>query len=476
MEIYYTDLSNSYLPNLFECIEEDIQQKNYKNLMLETNSLVSICVTTGWSPKALYSIVDYLKDTTNPWNAFKDRLSNNSVESYDVIIPLKVKLIPKTKFHNEESITRVTGALNRGNIPVLTKEEIREKYPEITEPLRDRYMVVTSVAHDYYSASHEAISKCGEVLNVLSFYNVIGAWSVREITWFAYNSVNKTYLNMISQMIYGTYDYMEGAARHFNDSITIQSRGETQIAQRLAATYSYANIGKASYSQEEKYITTWVALESLCRTDVFDNIISNVLETVPPALCRRYIHMLVRNFYEDCYRCRIQFDGILDSVVIVHSRTETVKNLIEVFNDSEKYAYLLNQCANENKLLRYRCEELHEILTDHTRMFDKVETHYQNVRRQLGRLYRIRNEIAHSANNSTYIVRYIEHLDDYLASFVSEIVLCANERNLDRIEHVLEIAKDNYNQYKEFAAISRKKNEIAPQLNDFVKTGKINLL
>lgn len=67
LEIYYADLSETYLPNLIECIEEDVQTHNYKDLVLETNSLVSICVTTGWSSKALYGIVDYLKNRTNPW-------------------------------------------------------------------------------------------------------------------------------------------------------------------------------------------------------------------------------------------------------------------------------------------------------------------------------------------------------------------------------------------------------------------------
>ena len=51
--------------------------------------------------------------------------------------------------------------------------------------------------------------------------------------------------------------------------------------------------------------------------------------------------------------------------------------------------------------------------------------HYKNVKRQLSRLYRLRNEIAHSAlNDGTSLIRQIEHLDDYLAGFVAEVVMC----------------------------------------------------
>ena len=60
--------------------------------------------------------------------------------------------------------------------------------------------------------------------------------------------------------------------------------------------------------QEDKFINLWVALESLCRTDMYENIISNVLETVPPALCLKYIYRCYRNFAEDCLRCNVNFD------------------------------------------------------------------------------------------------------------------------------------------------------------------------
>ena len=55
----------------------------------------------------------------------------------------------------------------------------------------------------------------------------------------------------------------------------------------------------------------WVALESLARTDMYADIISCVKDTVPAAVCIRYIYRIVRNYVEDCSRCGIRFDFAL---------------------------------------------------------------------------------------------------------------------------------------------------------------------
>ena len=86
---------------------------------------------------------------------------------------------------------------------------------------------------------------------------------------------------------------------------------------------------------------------------------------------------------------------------------------------------MLSKCAI-NDLLEQRCKELHVLATDKNVMFNKIERHYSMVRRQLSRLYRIRNDIAHNAMTSAgTLMLYIEHLEAYLTGFVAEIVMCS---------------------------------------------------
>ena len=149
---------------------------------------------------------------------------------------------------------------------------------------------------------------------------------------------------MTSKDLYGTYAYLEGAARVLRKSLAIEQEGGTLKA-RLNATYSYANMSKASYALEEKYMNMWVALESLCRSDVYDNIISNVLETVSAALCNTYAYRKYRNFVEDCIRCRVNFVFSTCTYQIKNpDKHQLVEDVLSIFKDRQLYAELLNKC------------------------------------------------------------------------------------------------------------------------------------
>lgn len=86
----------------------------------------------------------------------------------------------------------------------------------------------------------------------------------------------------------------------------------------------------------------WVALESLCRSDVYENIISNVLETVPAALCNRYIYRKYRNFSEDCKRCGVNLVFTTSLYQISNpDKQQLVSDVLSIFKDNQLYEELL---------------------------------------------------------------------------------------------------------------------------------------
>lgn len=479
LNLYYDQISKDYFKNLFKCLKDDIDNDDQEHIITDTDSLLSNCMTDGWSSKALYKIVGSLiGDEGDGWKRFTtefSELDDNNISSFTVFIPLKVKLISKKTDENKKPIQKILKTLSELSFEIKDMTEVNKDYPNIKNLNSDYYLLIPIPARDLYSAAHEAINRYSDVLNLLSFFNIIEPWSVEQIQVISWNDITQENTLIKPKDLYTTYDYIESASEHFRDAVAIQNMYDSPIANRLSATYSYGNMGKASYTQEEKFITTWVALESLCRTDTYENIISNVLETVPPALSRRYIFKLVRNFYEDCKRCKVIFDGDLSSVFVKESRKQTTYNLIAVLRDDRMYQILHDKCT-VNSLLAYRCEEMHTMLQSTYSMYERVEKHYKNVQLQLSRLYRKRNEIAHSASKSIYMMRYIEHLDDYLASFVSEIVMCANDRNLDSIEQIFELMKDNYQEFVDVVKVSSKKGNESPELDQFRKTGIITLI
>ena len=91
--------------------------------------------------------------------------------------------------------------------------------------------------------------------------------------------------------------------------------------------------------------------------------------------------------------------------------------------------------------------------------------HHKRIDWQLQRLYRIRNEIAHSAlQERTSLLIYIEHLFDYLATFVSEIVTRVDENGMENIEQVFMNIQDNYNEFDSICSEAKGKVESAEVL------------
>ena len=217
----------------------------------------------------------------------------------------------------------------------------------------------------------------------------------------------------------------------------------------------------------------WVALESLARTRMYPDIISNVKQTVPAAMSLRYIYRIVRNYVEDCIRCEVGFD-FPNHYIDMNQETKQkmVKETIEVFRTPELYNILL-QKSEVNSLLKYRTETVYKILNDMVILKDKVKNHHDRIEWQIQRLYRIRNEIVHSAlQNETSLIMYIEHLYDYLSTYITEIVTCISERQESILEETLAVIKDNYDVFIAFM----EKGEYQLVVEKVLNAGVINLI
>ena len=266
-----------------------------------------------------------------------------------------------------------------------------------------------------------AVRKISDQLNMASFYNLVSAWDLSSVSIVSINNSNKYHKSFNAEQLYKTYDYFEGSGKVFDDTKSIFADSNKQaLREKLTGTFGYANITRASLFQEEKYMNLWVALESLARTKMYSDIISNVKQTVPAAMSLRYIYRIVRNYVEDCSRCKVEFDfqgNIID--MKQDAKQKMVQETIDVFRTPELYQQLLEK--------------------------SKVKNHHDRVEWQIQRLYRIRNEIAHSAlQNETSLIIYIEHLYDYLSTYITEIVTSITFGREGTIEETLSKIRDNY--------------------------------
>ena len=475
-------LEPHYFEKLIDGLQQSLENGMTEEILQETNQLVSCCSSRGWSNEALYNVVAIFHGSENDfsvWERFKDKLCSADLAEDHILLPFKIRALSVPGQKNEAAKERVLDEIRRMGIETIGRDEIVNRYSYIAPQkieINQMYLLTCVSAYDVYSASHLAISKISNILNILSFYNLTEPWSIRDISWLAVNPSNQYVISLKSKDLYSTYDYLEGANKIFRSSRELDKVAHPSVRAKLQATYSYANMGKVSYAQTEKYMNTWVALESLCRTEMYGNIIENILETVPPALCIRYIYRCFRNFAEDCARCGLLFEFSMKSINLRQpSKEKMVEEIIDILGDPKGYEELLEKCA-VNDLLVERCKEMHAIAVDGGRMFRRIDRHYINVRRQLSRLYRLRNEIAHSAlHDGVSLIRYIEHLDDYLSDFVAEVVMCWERNPQSSIENIFEIIKDNYREYWDIKSSKKEANPML-LLENLRKTGIISLV
>ena len=84
------------------------------------------------------------------------------------------------------------------------------------------------------------------------------------------------------------------------------------------------------------------------------------------------------------------------------------------------------------------------------------------MRWHLNRLYRVRNEIAHSGVlQEISAIRYTEHLYDYLATLVSEVTRFSAANATGSLGEIFSLINDNY---MEFYDLSREKQTDKPSV------------
>ena len=251
-----------------------------------------------------------------------------------------------------------------------------------------------------------------------------------------------------------------------------------EIYQKLLSSFSYANLSALSTSLEEKYINMWIALEALSRTDSSENIISNILTFVPNACSLRYIYKEIRNFVEDCDRCGISLDfGEKKIDIHTDNKEQMVSDLIEVIRDTSHLSTLKSRCSINN-LLDFRCSEIEKIINNPSEFISHITSHHKTIQWHLDRLYRIRNEIAHSGIKQNFaIIRYTEHLYDYIASCVSEVVRIANDNNSIDFGEIVAVINDNYYEFEQMSTeINKSRISAIDGFGSLWKNGIIDFL
>lgn len=444
-------LKANYLEYVLSELKEAIDNQDNELVNVCIGILASQCIYQGWSAKGLMELSQiFTKDCTSDekWQQFNNRIKSSTF-NYEIYYSIKIET------RTELSADRVREIIASMGIEVICGADIIEQHQDNTEfcskiSSETTYVMTNITMSDPYSAVLRAINILNSKLSVATFYNTINPWIANFPQIIYLNCETGEHDSLRLTDIFKPYDYVDSNNGVFEDTRQIISSQKLEDTKnKLNAVFAYTNLSRSSIFQETKYITLWIALESVMRTGQYQDIITHIKCVLPEILATRYVYRIVRNFTEDCMRCKIKKCDELQLNFEQTDKRDLVKKTISIFRDESKYQILLSKC-NCNKLLEFRCAEIHELLNDNQLMSDKLEHYTQKIRWHIQRLYRIRNEITHSAfNENKSLIIYIEHLYTYLSQLISEIVYYITHKESKSIDEAYATILENYNTYIE---------------------------
>lgn len=466
-------LEQHYLSYVLEELKASIDAQDKAKTEICMKALISQCISMGWSTKGLFLLSELFegeKSELEKWTAFKNRITTDGNTFFEIYYSIKIETRPGMGAENVRDTIRAVGLrINTGSEIINGDENRRDLYSKLSA--ETTYIISEVSAADLYSAVLAVINTLNSKLSIATFYNTISPWIANSPQIVAYNKSSHTALALRLTDIFKTYDYIDSNNGVFEDTNRIFTNGAKEhITTKLSAAFAYTNLSRSLLFQETKYISLWIALESVMRTGQYSDIISHVKFVLPEILCIRYFYRMVRNFSEDCIRCGFKTETSIGIDMQSANKKELVKQLICIFRDSQAYQVLHTRCS-ANSLLDYRCSEIHELLNDPTAIIQKFEHYTQKIRWHIQRLYRIRNEITHSAfQEDKSLVIYIEHLYTYLAQLMSEVVYYVEHKNVSTVEEAYAIILESYRTYYELL------KEGGLQVADVLPTGVIEIV
>jgi len=442
-------LKRNYKSYLIQELREDIAQQNCSKMEIHMSALISQCLYEGWSTTGLFNLSNYLHgDGTadDKINVLFERIL--STDTIDFIVYHSINIETRRGLNSEavrQTIISLGIDLKKGS-EIIEAESIEDAVRNLLYSEK-HYAIISVNAYDLHSAVLYAINTIQRKLSIATFYNIISPFIANTPTIVAFDTSTNTAIPLKLTDVFRTYDHVDSSNNVFEDTKNLFNNSDNNLSTivRLSAAFSYTNLSRTSYFQETKFISLWIALESIMRTGQYSDIISHIKQPLPPALCVRYFYKIIRNFAEDCIRCRVKYlTAPIELDLQDENKKQVVTRLISIFRDSAEYQLLLQRCE-VNNLLHYRCEQIHDIITDSTEMKNKLEHYKTKIEWHIQRLYRIRNEITHSAfKNDRSLVIYIEHLYFYLSQLISEIVFYFEHKEATSIEDVYATLENNY--------------------------------
>jgi len=205
---------------------------------------------------------------------------------------------------------------------------------------------------------------------------------------------------------------LEKVQRLNSNSVTNES------IEKLSAGFRYLRMGSEAAELETKMLNFWIGLEFVFTSFNSDEkSIDRIRNFFPVCHSLIYVRRNLYDFHKSLSRLKLDssIDEYSDDLEYL-SKYNTYKKIIE---DSSSI------------LLQLRAKKLQEWSSDPSTLGGRLFTHSNNLKWNISRLYRIRNEIVHNAATKTSISANVSHLKYYLTFILNSMLEFLSDTPVD---------------------------------------------
>lgn len=210
---------------------------------------------------------------------------------------------------------------------------------------------------------------------------------------------------------------------------------------QLGRSLRYLRLARNAASLEQKMLNLWIALESLFVTRD-TSILQGILDFVPQLYASAGLHrrvtylrdLLVANHVATTPLCQ----AAIGSDAATFNKATTDHHVFALLRDEQAAKELFNSMGDREHL-KFKLMQIFRDLKDNKALAARLAKSETDVRRQLRRIYYLRNKIAHTGHFQGVRPQLVTHLLDYLAICYRSISAAASKAESGDIYSVPEL-------------------------------------
>ncbi len=392
----------------------------------------------------------------------KLEMLNGEKKEYEIIIPYRVNDVNKKEVA-EQVLSKNFEIKEKGDFSQYVEEWAwdEEKYACKGYWATDCFKAI-KMAKKEFETERELIAMWMGGGNIVKENKQVGYISENKINVIDIRKVDNT--KLISY-------YDKNRTEQLNNFIDLKDKMKNEDVDVLERILHTLHIAK-NYNIQNRYLNFWSALEYAIYSFTRNSIIEKARVLVPESFTLFYVKNKMNTFWERIsYTMEKENAGTLYPKcyhfveVCKENHDFSTQKMIEQLQAAEVYKELVEE-TSFNIVLQRELQELIMLVTEPEKMKKVVEEYRESILHDLDCVYRLRNQLIHSAKSIDDSLEHISlRLYRYVNSIVATILYYKKRDAMISIDEILNSIHNTFEVYMErLDEISKRKKDKGPNI------------